>query len=104
MARFRFTRRAEADLLGIADYTLRTWGETQTGSYLRELEACCQMLADNPALGRACDYVRPGLHRMERGKHVVFYREEPEGILVVRILHHLMLPERHALDGEDEKL
>ncbi len=95
MAAFRFSRRAEADLLGIAKYTLRTWGEAQTARYLNELEAFCQTLADNPALGRTCDEVRPGLRRMEHGKHAVFYRQEPTGILISRILHQSMLPERH---------
>ena len=33
------------------------------------------MLADNAALGRVSDDVSPGLRRMERGRHVVFYRE-----------------------------
>lgn len=95
MAAFRFSRRAEADLLSIGKYTLRTWGKAQTARYLSELEAFCQTLADNPALGRACDDIRPGLRRMEHGKHVVFYREALTGILISRILHQSMLPERH---------
>ena len=98
MAAFRFSRLAESDLLSIGAYTLRTWGEDQTIRYIDDLEACCQMLADNPTLGRVCDDVRPGLRRMERGRHVVFYREEAGGILVSRILHQRMLPERHAID------
>ena len=101
MAEFRFSRGAEADLLNIGAYTLRTWGEDQTIRYIDDLEACCQMLADNPTLGRACDEVRPGLRRMECGQHVVFYREDAEGILVSRILHQRMLPERHAIDDRD---
>jgi len=59
------------------------------------------MLVDNPALGRTCDNVRPGLRRMEIGRHVVFYREDTRGILVSRILHRRMLPERHVIDDED---
>ena len=99
MAAFRFSRRAEADLLSIADYTLRTWGEAQADHYIGELETFCQMLADNPGLGRPRDDIRPGLRRMEQGKHVVFYRlRQPGGILVVRILHQHMLPERQAID------
>ena len=92
MAAFRFSRRAEADLLSIGDYTLRTWSKTQAARYLGELEVCCQTLSDNPALGRLCDEVRPGLRRLEHGKHVVFYRQERGGILVSRILHQGMLP------------
>ena len=36
---FRLSRRAEADLLSIGTYTLRTWGEAQTVRYLYELES-----------------------------------------------------------------
>ena len=93
MAAFRFSRRSEADLLSIGDYTIRTWGKAQAARYLGELEVCCQTLSDNPALGRLCDEVRPGLRRLEHGKHVVFYRQERGGILVSRILHQRMLPE-----------
>jgi len=102
VAAFRFSHRAEADLFDIGAYTVRTWDETQAERYLGQLEACCQRLADNPELGRSCDDVRPGLRRMEVGKHVVFYRREPGGILVVRILHERMLPERHVLDAEED--
>ena len=103
MALFRFSRRAEADLVSIGAYTLRTWGEDRTIRYLDDLEACCQMLADSPALGRTCGDVRPGLRRMERGRHVIFYRQDAGGILVSRILHQRMLPERHAIDDEDDE-
>jgi toxin ParE1/3/4 len=98
---FRFSRRAEADLLSIGDYTLHKWGKPQALRYLAELEACCETLAANPAMGRRCDHVRRGLRRHEHGKHVLFYREERGGILVSRILHQRMLPERHDLDEED---
>jgi toxin ParE1/3/4 len=94
------SRLAEADLMDIVAYTLRTWGEEQTLRYIDDLEACCQRLADNPASGRPCDHVRPGLRRMEQGKHIVFFRPEPGSILVSRILHERMLPEKHTIDDE----
>jgi hypothetical protein len=55
----------------------------------------------NPALGRACDYIRPGLRRMEHGRHVVFYRQAAGGIPVSRILRQRMLPERQSIGDED---
>lgn len=102
MAAFRFSRRAEADLLSIGAYTLRSWGTDQAVRYIDDLEACCQTLADNPALGRTCDDIRPGLRRMESGRHIVFYRQETGGILVSRILHQRMLPERHVIDDDND--
>jgi toxin ParE1/3/4 len=95
MAAFRFSRRAEADLLSIGKYTLRKRGKAQTARYLTDLEVFCQTLSDNPALGRACDEIRPGLRRLEHGKHVIFYRRARAGIFVSRILHQSMLPEKH---------
>jgi plasmid stabilization system protein ParE len=35
---------------------------------------------------------------MGQGNHIVFYRQEAEGILVSRILHERMLPERQSTD------
>jgi len=101
VALFRFSRRAEADLMAIGAYTLRTWGEEQAARYIDGLEACFQMLADDPALGRACSDIRPGLRRMEHGRHVLFYRHAAGGILVSRILHQRMLPERQSIGDED---
>ena len=37
---------------------------------------------------------------MKQGKHVVFYREEPDGILICRILHQSMLPEMQAVTAD----
>jgi toxin ParE1/3/4 len=104
VATFRFSRRAEADLLSIGHCTLRTWGKAQAARYIGELEVFCQTLADNPALGRPCDDVRPGLRRLEHGKHVVFYRQELTGILVSRILHQSMLPDQHDTGDQSEEL
>jgi toxin ParE1/3/4 len=102
VASFRFSRRAEGDLYTIGLYTSRTWGEAQTDRYLGKLEECCQLLAGNPALGRPCDEIRPGLRRMEQGRHVVFYRAEAGGVVISRILHQRMLPERQAIDDQDD--
>jgi toxin ParE1/3/4 len=103
MAAFRFSRRAEADMLSIGEYTLRTWGKAQTARYLTELEVFCRTLADNPALGRTCDEVRPGLRRLEHGMHVVFYRQDRSGILISRILHLSMLPDRYDTTDPSEE-
>lgn len=98
MALARFSRRAEADLLSIARYTMQQWGSAQVVRYLDDLEACCQALADNPGIGHSCDGIRPGLQRFEHASHVVFYRVEAGGILVSRVLHGHMLPQRHPLE------
>jgi len=92
------SRLAEADLVDIGIYTPRTWGEEQTVRYLEDLEKCCHQLAANPGLGRACDHIRSGLRRMEHGRHVIFYRIQATGMVISRILHQRMLPERQNID------
>jgi len=88
--------------MDIANYTTRSWGENQAIRYIDDLEECCQRLAASPELGRPCDEIRPGLRRIECGRHVVFYRQSIErGILISRILHARMLPERHAMPDEE---
>ena len=86
------SREAEADIDRIAAYTTDTWGWVQTDRYLGQLEDSFQLLANNPSMGRSCDAIWEGLHRFEVGKYVVFYRTEPDGICVVRVLHQQMAP------------
>jgi toxin ParE1/3/4 len=99
---YRFAERALSDLRGIAAYTVAEYGHEQCARYVGEIENCCQLLADSPRLGRACDYISAGLFRQEQGRHVIFYRLRPYGIRVVAILHDWMLPELHLSDDDDE--
>jgi toxin ParE1/3/4 len=101
VAKVRFSRRAEADFDDIAAYTVRTWDAAQADRYLAVLENYCQRIADTSALGRACDHIRPGLQRAEHASHVVFFRRDPAGIVVCRVLHKRMLPEAQPIDEED---
>jgi toxin ParE1/3/4 len=52
------------------------------------------MLANNPSIGRKCEFIRPGLHRFEHGKHVVFYLVESDEIFIVRLQHQQMIPNK----------
>jgi toxin ParE1/3/4 len=82
VAKVRFSRRAEADFVDIAAYTLLTWDADQADRYLTLLDDYCKRLADTPVLGRACDHICPGLLRAEQAGHVVFFRRELTGIVL----------------------
>jgi toxin ParE1/3/4 len=94
----RYSQLATNDLSEIARYTLGEWGVEQTVRYMDQLEACCAKLVQMPYMGKACEEIRPGLRRMECGSHVVFYRQDELGILVSRILHKSMLPQKHSIE------
>jgi toxin ParE1/3/4 len=102
MATVRFSRSAKADLLSIGAYPLQTWGAAQAERYLDGMEQCAKMLAGNPLLGRPCCWIRPGLRRFEKERHVVFYRRLEDGIIVSRILHQSMLPELQYFEDADQ--
>ena len=95
MADYRLTSLAEADLAGIADYTIETLGVQQARRYRDGLETCFNNLAANPRLGRSAEDVAPDLRRFEHRSHVVFYLQREPGVLIVRILHASMDAPRH---------
>jgi len=41
--------------------------------------------------------------RAEHDKHVIFFRQEPGASSICRILHQRMLPEKHAIDDEENE-
>lgn len=90
MSGFRLRERARADLQSIGRYTHRVWGREQRNRYLAQLDVAFRLLADEPQRGRACDDVRPGYRKYRVGRHLIFYREDAEGIDILRVLHDRM--------------
>lgn len=97
MADLRLSRRAASDLAEIADYTIAEFGIEQARRYRDQLQACFQSLLANPQLGRSAEDVAPGLRRIRQQAHVVFFKVERDGLLIVRVLHHSMDFERQFL-------
>jgi toxin ParE1/3/4 len=101
LAQYRLSHRAEDDFLAILTYTLRTWSRSQAEQYIDRIESCCELLAKNPGIGRECGWLAPGLRRVEEGRHVIFYRQDLEGIKIVRVLHQNMLPFRQMMKKDE---
>lgn len=95
MAEYRLTPAAVRDLENIWQYTAATWGLEQAERYMDDLTAACADLAQSPRSAPACDDIRPGYRRWGVGRHVLYFREAPYGISVVRILHGRMDAPRH---------
>jgi len=90
---------AEMDIDQIAAHTTKTWGLRQTDRYLGQLEDAFYVLAQNPSIGRSCPAIQAGLFRFEVRKHVVYYRTDPNGIRVVRVLHQRMIPAKSRFES-----
>jgi len=98
MPGFRLREHAKADLRAIGRYTQATWGRKQRNTYLARLDASFHLLAREPQRGRACDNIRPGYRKYHVGRHLIFYRETPAGVEIIRILHDRMDIETHLDD------
>lgn len=96
----RYSRQAEADVAEILDYSNDRWGEERASAYLTDLVDCFEQIAKMPSLGRTSRLIHPDLRRIERGRHVIFYRPERNGVFIIRVLHQSMLPTQDRLiDG-----
>lgn len=87
MAKYFFTNKAVEDLSKIYEYTYEFWSETQADKYYEELIDFCQMLAENPNVGRNYEEIDTRLFGFPANKHIIFYRilSQTE-IEVIRIL------------------
>lgn len=81
---------ADADVSEIWRYTRATWSEQQADRYVDALFDAMQDLADDKKRGRAADDIAPGLRRQRCGSHIIFYKNEPYGADIVRVLHASM--------------
>ena len=95
MAVYKLSSKAVADLDGIYEYTILNFGLEQAQAYLLGLHKRFQHLADNPNFGRNADQLAPRLRRYDYQSHVVFYIPTEQGVLIVRVLHERMDPDRH---------
>ncbi|MGR3364954.1 MAG: type II toxin-antitoxin system RelE/ParE family toxin [Maritimibacter harenae] len=87
--------RAEADLEEIWLYSLHHWGREQADRYLATLAEAIKQYAHDPERGRARDEIRAGYRSARVERHVVFYQVLGQAVVVQRVLHASMDPDRH---------
>ena len=93
--RYPFTDKAEGDLEGIIDYTVQEGGVSQANTYLDGLETRAKLLAENPDLGTARETLAEGLLSFPYESHILYYKKQAHGIVIVRVLHQHMDPLKH---------
>ena len=93
--RIEISDRADCDLEDIYQYSARQFGEAQAEKYYWSLWDTFRVLAANPFAGRKRVTFSPPLRSHHHQKHVIFYRVCDDHILIVRVLHERMDPERH---------
>jgi toxin ParE1/3/4 len=87
MSGYRVSKRAVAHLNDIYVHGVELFGRPRALAYQVEFEDCFAMLARHPYVGRTSPTIRPGLRRHEHGSHLILYRVEEDGVLIVAVLH-----------------
>jgi len=97
----KISKPAEIDLKDIAAYTLKQWGKLQKKSYLglfkQSFSALSTSQSDNKTLPSTQnrDDIDADLFSYRVKKHVVYYRETKQELLIIRVLHSQMDPQKH---------
>ena len=81
---------AAKDIEAILEQSLVDFGWLQTEKYYESLKHCLELLSEHPAMGSTAEHIRAGYRRFTHESHVVFYRVNQDGILVIRVLHRRM--------------
>jgi len=84
--RIELSRAALNDFDEIYDYIAND-NPGAAAQVLRSLDESIQLLADQPKLGKVFRYRRLRLRLLTHGDYLVFYRERPGIIEVVRVIH-----------------
>jgi toxin ParE1/3/4 len=84
--RLKFRAAASADMRRVARETRAAWGEAQAALYSAKLRDDIKSLREFPL--RFPEYEpRPGLRRMNSGRHAVFYLVIEDRVEIVAVLH-----------------
>lgn len=97
---WRLTRRAEAALIDIANWTYETFGARQAEAYEEDLIACCREIASGIARTQDCrSLIDPDLPEDLRfarsGQHFIVFIEEDAQVIIIDFLHNRTDLPRH---------
>lgn len=74
MVEYFFTNKAVEDLSKIYEYTYQLWAENQADKYYEEIIDFCQMLAENPKIGKHYQEIDLNILGFLANRHIIFYR------------------------------
>ncbi|MEG1267411.1 MAG: type II toxin-antitoxin system RelE/ParE family toxin [Myroides sp.] len=87
MPNYKLSNKAVQDLSKIYEYTFEFWSEFQAEKYYFELIEYCELLAENPTIGKKFEEIGLEIFKFPANKHIIFYKIiSTQHIEVVRIL------------------
>ena len=88
--RLELSRRAQADLDDIRDFSVSEFGFERAIPYLDAIEQGFRRLLDHPRIGTSRTDLRPGVRSYPVGEHRIYYRLTADRVSVIRLLHKSM--------------
>jgi len=82
----QFTAPASRDIESIIDYIADNRGLTAAESYLKKINQKCLNLAQFPSMGKKRDELYPELRSFPVDSYLIFYRQIPDGIEILRVV------------------
>ena len=79
--------RMHADVAEIRAEGDGLWGVERNDRYIDDLRRRLRTIGEHPERYPLVGASRPALRRVKSGRHIIFYREEAERVLIVRVLH-----------------
>jgi toxin ParE1/3/4 len=87
MARLTITAHARADLREIHSHIAKD-NPGAARRFVERLRTKARQLAENPGIGRSRrEDLRPDLFSFPVGHYILLYRDQPDGIVLVRVTH-----------------
>jgi toxin ParE1/3/4 len=87
MADYRLSELARNQIQDIGYFTAKRFGLYQARAYHSGLERTFGLLADFPKMGAEASELLAGARRFRFQSHIIFYTEEPYGILIRAVIH-----------------
>ncbi len=93
----RFTTAAKEHIRAIRIYSTRRWGKDVAEAYASVLRVTMTDILDkHPSPGRdRSDDLFPAVRSFPVESHIIYYREVPEGIIVLAVLHEKQDPQNY---------
>ncbi len=86
MLECRLSRKAEADLESLIEYTVERFGIRQARIYCESIFRAFDLLCESPNLGTNQGHILPNMRRLTHESHGIYYRVDGNDVVIVRIL------------------
>lgn len=93
--RLELSRRAQADLDDIRDYSVAHFGLARAIHYLDAVEGAFRRILEYPKIGETRSELGSKLRSLPVGEHRLYYCVGVDKVLILRVLHKAMDAERY---------